>query len=126
LEGELLFTFQQSLLSRSLRSLPPLLGLRPATGGAYPLGTPNSVPPYAVILLGACGTAHINSIHWPFSYVTPDPLSFVYSCSIHPRRPTVSDTLAGRFRKARHFPELYLHVICGHFREKPFFKPALL
>ena len=34
LEGELTSPFQ-----RSLRSLPPLLGLRPATKGAYPLGS---------------------------------------------------------------------------------------
>jgi hypothetical protein len=33
-------------------SLPPLLGLRPATKGAYPLGTPNSVSPNAVVLRG--------------------------------------------------------------------------
>jgi len=36
LEGELTSPFQ-----RSLRSLPPLLGLRPATKGQYPLGSPD-------------------------------------------------------------------------------------
>jgi len=36
LEGELTSPFQ-----RSLRSLPPLLGLRPATKGPYPLGSPD-------------------------------------------------------------------------------------
>jgi hypothetical protein len=43
---------QQSLLSRSLRSQTPLLGLRPATKGAYPLGTLNSVPPNVVAIRG--------------------------------------------------------------------------
>jgi len=38
LEGELTPLFQ-----RSLDSLPPLLGLRPATKGAYPLGSPDGV-----------------------------------------------------------------------------------
>jgi hypothetical protein len=33
-------------------SLPPLLGLRPATKGAYPLGTPDSVSPNVVVLRG--------------------------------------------------------------------------
>ena len=47
MEGELTSPFQ-----RSLRSLPPLLGLRPATKGTYPLGTPNSVSPNAVVLRG--------------------------------------------------------------------------
>jgi hypothetical protein len=35
-------TGQQSLLSRSLRSLPPFLGLRPATERAYPLEPPTA------------------------------------------------------------------------------------
>ncbi len=37
--GSGFFACQQSLLSRSLRSLPLLLGLRPATKGSYPLGS---------------------------------------------------------------------------------------
>jgi len=50
--GTIIFACQQNLLSRPLRSLPPLLELRPATKGTYPLGTPNSVPPNAVALFG--------------------------------------------------------------------------
>ncbi len=41
--------------------MPRALGLNPATKGAYPLGSPNSVSPNAVILLGGCGTAHAQS-----------------------------------------------------------------
>jgi len=46
LEGELTSPFQRSLVLS--RSLPPLLGLgrglRPATKGSYPLGTPDDRP----------------------------------------------------------------------------------
>ena len=47
LEGELTSPFQRS--PRFHRgSLPPLLGLRPATKGTYPLGTPNWYVPYQI------------------------------------------------------------------------------
>jgi len=53
LERELTSPFQCSL-----RSLPPLLGLRPETKGTYPLGIPNSVTSNAVALVGGSATPH--------------------------------------------------------------------
>ena len=43
----------------------------------------------------------INPSHWSLSPVNPSPKPLELSCSIHPRRPTASDSLAGRFRKAK-------------------------
>jgi len=52
----------------------------------------------------------VNPNPWSLSYVNPSLKSLEWSCSMHPRRPTGSDSLAGRFWKAkssmslRHFP----------------------
>jgi hypothetical protein len=52
----------------------------------------------------------INPNLWTLSSVNPTLKPMESSCSIHPRRPTRSDSLEGRFRKAkssmplRHFP----------------------
>jgi hypothetical protein len=60
--------------------------------------------------------------HWLLSYVNPSLKSLELSCSIHPRRPTGSDSLEGRFQKAkssmslRHFPaplfQFYNQSLC--------------
>jgi hypothetical protein len=91
----------QSLLSRSLRSLPSLLGLCPSTKGAPPLEPPNSVPPNAFDLLGGCGTPHVNVKALSFAYVNPNFTLYDSSCSIHPRRPKKSDPLESWLRKAK-------------------------
>lgn len=52
----------------------------------------------------------INPNHWSLSCVDPSLKPLELSCSIHPQRPTGSDSLEVRFRKAkssmslRHFP----------------------
>jgi len=41
-----------------------------------------------------------NPNHWSLSYINPSLKPLEWSCSIHPRRPTGSDSLEERFRKA--------------------------
>jgi len=60
----------------------------------------------------------INLNHWTLSYVNPSLKPLELPCSIHPRRPTGSDSLEGRFWKAkssmslRHFPD---HLLQSYF-----------
>jgi hypothetical protein len=65
-----------------------------------PPWNPHSVLPDAVVLLGACRTGQSQSNRCSLCYVNPNLTPLELSCSMHPRRPTMSDSLEGRLRKA--------------------------
>ncbi len=98
-----------------------------------PRGHTPSEPPTAFLqtLLSFSAPAVLRMINpnlWTLAFVNPSLPSLESSCSIHPRRQTESDTLAGRFCKAkssmslRHFPGpsllFYFPVTLGQSHKK--------
>jgi hypothetical protein len=90
----------------------PFSGFTLRPRGHIPLESPTAFLQTLSLFSAPAELRMINPNHWSLSHVNPNLKPLELSCSIHPRRPTGSNSLAGWFEKAkssmslRNFPAL--------------------